>query len=59
VQGVLEIRREVSPGAIGQTILVPLRYAFAGRVTVPEATARVARDDAPLARAPARTFTIR
>ena len=57
VQGVLALRELV--GADGMVATVPLRFGLAGRVTVPEATARIARSTTGVATAPARILTVR
>jgi hypothetical protein len=57
VQGVLALREQVGPG--GMTAEIPVRFGLAGSVTVPEATARVARSASGVATAPARVLTVR
>ncbi len=57
IQGTIALRRRV--GREGATVELPLRFALAGRVTVPEATARIARSDSPAATAPARPLIVR
>jgi hypothetical protein len=57
VQGVLAIREVVDSN--GAVLEVPLRFGLAGKVTVPEATARVSRSSSGVATAPARALTVR
>lgn len=57
VQGVLALREEV--GAGGMVATVPLRFGLSGKVTVPEATARIARSTTGIATAPSRILTVR
>ena len=57
VQGVLTVRQAVD--ASGAVIEVPVRFGLAGKMTVPEATARVARSSSGVATAPARSLLIR
>lgn len=57
IQGVLAIRRAVD--GRGTVIEVPVRFGLAGRVTIPEATARLARSPLGTATAPARALLIR
>jgi hypothetical protein len=57
LQGVLAIRQRV--GSSPTVLEVPLRFALAGRVTAPEAIARLARNPSAPAVAPARSFVIR
>jgi hypothetical protein len=58
VQGVLTIRRSIDAGDTSSVIEVPLRFALGGRLTAPEATAKVAFEEMPRAIAPARPFLI-
>jgi hypothetical protein len=58
VQGAIYVRTELDGDTLPRVIEVPLRFALAGRVTMPEATARVTDDDIAPARAPARPFVI-
>jgi len=54
---VLTLREQVdSSGAI---LEIPVRFGLAGKVTVPEATARVARSSSGNATAPARALVVR
>ena len=57
VQGVLVVRDSVEP--IGSVIEIPVRFGLAGKLTVPEATARVTRSGEAAATAPARPLVIR
>jgi hypothetical protein len=57
VQGVLTVRQAVDRS--GAVIEIPVRFGLAGKMTVPEATARVARSSSAAATAPARTLTVR
>jgi hypothetical protein len=57
VQGVLFLRAPVDRS--GAVLEVPVRFGLAGKVTVPEATAGVARASSALATAPARALVIR
>jgi len=57
VQGVLTVRRSVQ--RTGTVIEIPVRFGLAGKVTVPEATARITRSSSGAATAPARHLTIR
>ena len=57
VQGVLALRQQVSPD--GLTTEIPLRFGLSGKVTVPEATARIARSASGVATAPARVLSVR
>jgi hypothetical protein len=57
VQGVLTVRQSVD--ATGAVIELPVRFGLAGKMTVPEATARVARSSAGVATAPARALLVR
>ena len=40
-------------------IEMPVRFGLAGKMTVPEATARIARSSSPCATAPARALAVR
>ncbi|MBX3219239.1 MAG: hypothetical protein KF795_01895 [Labilithrix sp.] len=57
LQGVLAIRQSVA--RTGSVIEVPLRFGLGGRVTVPEASARLTRRTSAPATAPARTLVVR
>ena len=57
VQGVLTVRQSVHRS--GSVIEIPMRFGLAGKVTVPEATARITRSSSGVATAPARHLTIR
>jgi hypothetical protein len=58
VQGAIYVRSKLDSDDLPRVIEVPLRFALAGRVTMPEATARVTDDDVAPARAPARPLVI-
>ena len=57
VQGVLTVRQSVHRS--GSVIDIPMRFGLAGKVTVPEATARITRSTSGVATAPARHLTVR
>lgn len=57
LQGVLVVREPVDRG--GSVMEIPVRFGLAGKVTVPEATARIARSSSAAATAPARPLAIR
>ena len=57
VQGVLAVRQGVDHS--GAVIELPIRFGLAGKMTVPEATARVARSSSAAATAPARALVVR
>jgi hypothetical protein len=57
VQGVLAIRERVD--ASGSIVEIPVRFGLAGKVTVPEATAHIARSSSASATAPARALVVR
>jgi hypothetical protein len=58
VRGALHVTTHLT-GSAGPTIVdVPLHFALSGRLTVPEATAYLASEEAPPAYAPARPLTI-
>ena len=57
VQGVLTVRQSIQRS--GSVIEIPLRFGLAGRVTVPEATARITRSSSAPATAPARHLLVR
>jgi hypothetical protein len=58
IQGVLLIRTTLNQSALPLPLAIPLRFSLSGRVTAPEARARLAFEEAPLAVAPARSFVI-
>jgi hypothetical protein len=58
VQGAIYLQTELESDALPRVIEVPLRFGLAGKVTLPEVTARVTDDDLPVARAPARPLVI-
>jgi hypothetical protein len=58
VQGAIYFRTQLESDALPRTLEVPLRFALAGRVTMPEATARITDDDIVPARAPARPLVV-
>lgn len=57
LQGVLALRQSIDRA--GTVIEIPVRFGLAGKMTAPEATARVARASSAPATAPARTIVIR
>ena len=57
VQGVLVVRQATDRN--GTVIEIPLRFGLAGKMTVPEATARIARSSSAPATAPARALLVR
>lgn len=57
IQGVLGIRESVA--RTGAVVEVPLRFGLAGKLTVPEAYARLTRQASAPATAPARTLVVR
>ncbi|MBW2456973.1 MAG: hypothetical protein JRI68_20835, partial [Deltaproteobacteria bacterium] len=59
VQGVLAIRRSFDSSALPSVMQIPIRFALSGRVTAPEAQARLAFEEATRAVAPARPLHIR
>ncbi|APR76270.1 Large extracellular alpha-helical protein [Minicystis rosea] len=59
VQGTILARRALDPSGLPVEIILPVRFGLAGRVTVPEARAVVAHDEAPRALAPARPLVIK
>jgi hypothetical protein len=59
IQGTLALRTDLPDGAVSKLVEIPVRFALRGRVTVPEARARVAFEDLPRAVAPARPLQIR
>ena len=58
LQGVLAIRRTLDRSALSGVFEIPLRFALAGQVTVPEGTARLTEEHAPRAVTPARPLMI-
>ena len=58
IQGVLVLRTSADASPLPTTLEIPLRFALAGKVTVPEARVRLAFEDAPRGAAPARGITI-
>ena len=57
VQGVLTVRQSIHRS--GTVIELPVRFGLAGKVMVPEATARITRSSSAPATAPARHLTVR
>jgi hypothetical protein len=58
VQGVARVRRAVEGG--GESVIeIPVRFGLAGRVTLPEAYATVARAEYEMAVAPAQPYMVR
>ncbi len=59
VQGVLAIRRDLDWSRTVTVIEIPVRFALGGRLTVPEARARVAFEEMERAVAPAQPLAVR
>jgi hypothetical protein len=59
VQGALAIRRALDGSGLATQIDLPVRFALAGRTTVPEARISVAHEEVPRAVAPARPLVVR
>lgn len=59
VQGALLVRRQLDATDLPISIELPVRFGLAGRVTVPEARAVIAHEEAPRALAPARPLVIK
>jgi hypothetical protein len=57
VQGVLTVRQSIHRS--GSVIEIPVRFGLAGKVTIPEATARITRSSSAPATAPARFLLVR
>ena len=58
VQGVLAVRRELDESGLATSLEIPIVFGLSGKVTVPEATARLAHEEAARAVAPARPLLI-
>jgi hypothetical protein len=58
IQGTLAVRADLPDGRLPSLVEIPVRFALPGRVTVPEARARVALEELPRAVAPARPLRI-
>jgi hypothetical protein len=58
VQGTLIVRAELDSSRLPFLLGIPLRFGLPGRVTVPEARARIAFEDLPRSIAPARPLRI-
>jgi hypothetical protein len=58
VQGAIYARTSLDSDPLPRVIPIPLRFTLSGTVALPEATAHVADDEIPPARAPARPLTI-
>jgi hypothetical protein len=58
VQGALLITTAFTASADPTLIDIPLRFALAGKLTVPEGVAHLANEDAPIAYAPARPIVV-
>ncbi len=58
VQGVLTLRRQVDGTRLPNILEIPIRFLLEGKVTVPEAQARYALQDAPRVVVPARPFSV-
>jgi hypothetical protein len=59
VQGVLSLRKTLDAGEAPTVVELPLRFALEGRLTAPEARARVAFEEMPRAVVPARPIIVR
>jgi hypothetical protein len=59
IQGALLIRMTLDRSAVALPLAIPLRFSLSGRLTAPEARARLAFEEAPAAVAPARAFVVR
>ncbi len=57
--GQLIVRRKVFASMVATPVEIPIRFAFAGVFTVPEATARVAFEQQPRTVVPARPLSVR
>ena len=58
VQGAVYVRTQLDNDTLPRVIEVPLRFALAGTITMPEATARITDDEIAPARAPARPLVV-
>jgi hypothetical protein len=58
VQGAVYVRTRLDGDGLARMIEVPIRFMLAGRMTMPEAGARLTDDDAAPARAPARPIVV-
>jgi hypothetical protein len=58
MQGVLAIRTSLDSSGLPTVLEIPLRFSLSGRVTAPEARARVALEESAAAIAPARPIII-
>jgi len=59
VQGVLWIRKRLNDSPLPMIIELPIRFDLGGKLTVPEAHARLAFEEASRATAPARPFVVK
>ncbi|WP_437593378.1 alpha-2-macroglobulin family protein [Sorangium sp. So ce1000] len=58
VNGVLALRAPLEASRLSTLVEIPVRFALAGKVTAPEAQARVAQEELPRAVVPARPIVI-
>ncbi|WP_437282025.1 alpha-2-macroglobulin family protein [Sorangium sp. So ce375] len=58
VNGVLAVRASLEASRLSTLVEIPVRFALAGKVTAPEAQARVAQEELPRAVVPARPIVI-
>ncbi|WP_438036380.1 alpha-2-macroglobulin family protein [Sorangium sp. So ce204] len=58
VNGVLAVRASLEASRLATLVEIPVRFALAGKVTAPEAQARVAQGELPRAVVPARPIVI-
>ncbi|XXX81273.1 alpha-2-macroglobulin family protein [Sorangium sp. So ce134] len=58
VNGVLALRASLEANGLSTLVEIPVRFALAGKVTAPEAQARVAQEELPRAVVPARPIVI-
>jgi hypothetical protein len=56
--GVLSVRRRMPASALPMVIELPIRFGLAGKITAPEAEARLVDDEAPKAFAPAQALSV-
>jgi hypothetical protein len=58
IQGAIYLRTELDGDALPRVMTVPLRFGLAGKLTMPEATARITNDQVAPARSPARPLLV-
>jgi hypothetical protein len=58
VQGALYLHEQMDADTLPRVLQIPLRFALAGRLLMPEATATVTDEEFPPARAPARPIVV-